>query len=92
MSEILFTDNKGNCPNLSNAYDRQFTARGLTITAVVRLLKKEGNIIATLEIVNGKNMIRLGGIEKVKEAIEKRGKEKNYDLLISEGESMVLVV
>ena len=92
MSEILFTDYKGKVPNLSDVYYREFTARGETVTALVQIIKKDGELIITLEKVNKKNMIRFGGKEKVTEDIQKRIIEKNYDLLIDEGESMALVI
>ena len=92
MSELLFADNKGKFPELAEAYKRQFSARGQAITAMVVLTKKDGEMEIDITWINKKNIIQLGGKQKITEAIKKRIVEKNYDLFVEEGQKLAIAI
>jgi len=90
MPEFIFSNDKGKFPGLADTYKRQFSARGETLTALVLLTKKGGKLAIAITWMNRKNIARFGGKQRLTEAIKKRIIEKNYDLFVEEGKSVIM--
>ena len=87
--EIIFQNKNGKLPNLNEALESEF--RDQPITAAVFIEKKKDNLEISIKWVNRKYINEIGE-EKLTEIIKERIRDKNYDLLLEDGGTGLLIV
>lgn len=90
MVEIIFSNKKAEFPGLDEAI-RRAEASGETVTAFVNITKRNNKLEIEIKWQNLENVARFGGKEEVTKTIKNRIREKNYDLLLEEGQTAIMI-
>ena len=90
MVEIIFSNKKGKFPGIDEAI-RRAEASGETVTAFVLITKKNNKLEIKIDWQNLQNVARFGGKKEITKIIKNRIIEKNYDLLLEEGQTAVMI-